>query len=176
MTLVWLAIGLALLAGSAVALYFSTRNDALAAYSSAPACATLADAVAGNDCRYTLTAQITQLGGYGDTTDVYFDVPGQYVPFWMGTVPGTGTSLIAGAQIQVEVWRLKVTRIEGAPTTDNPALDTRPRTLQVIGGLLLILGLGATAGAIFVARRRARVAPGGEPSMNPVAMSDVLWR
>ena len=171
---VWFGIGFALLAGSVVALYSSTKNDALGAYNSAPACATLDDAVAGKSCRYTFTAQVTDLGGDGQSTDVFFDIPGQYTPFWKGTLPDANPSVVVGSEVQVEVWQLKVTRIEGAATTDNPASDTRPRTLQVIGALLLVLGVGATAPAIVGARRRQGYA--ASPTMSPVAMSDVLWR
>ena len=172
--LVWFGIALALLAGAVVALYPSIKNDGLVAYNSAPACTTLDDAVAGKSCRYTFTAQVTDLGGDGRSTDVFFDVPGQDIPFWKATLPDTNPAVVVGSQVQVEVWQLKVTRIEGAPTTDNPATDSRLATLQVIGAILLVLGVGATAAGIVAARRRHGNA--ASPTMSPVAMSDVLWR
>ena len=172
--LVWFGIALALLAGSAAALYSSTKNDALVAYNSAPACATLDDAMAGKSCRYTFTAQVTDLGGRGQTTDVFFDTPGQYTSFWMGTLPNANPPVVVGSQVQVEVWQFKDTRIEGAATTDNPVNDSRPRALQVIGAILLLFGVGATAAGIAGARRRPGHA--ASPTMSPVAMSDVLWR
>jgi hypothetical protein len=171
---VWFGIGIALLAGSALAFYSSTKNDAVVAYNSAPACATFDDAVAGKSCIYTITAQVTQVGGDTSTTEIDFQIPGQSIPYYQAKLPGTATSLRPGDQVQVEFWGLKVTRLDGAPTTNNPASDTPPRTLQVIGALLLLLAVGATGAGIVAARRRQGHA--ASPTMSPVAMSDVLWR
>jgi hypothetical protein len=76
--------------------------------------------------------------------------------------------------VQVEVWRLRVTKLDGANTTANPANDPRPGTLLVIGLLVLPLGLGGTVWAIVAARHHDRAT--AMPTMSPVAMSDVLWR
>jgi hypothetical protein len=175
LTLVWLAIGLGLLAGSAAALYFSSQSDALTAYRSAPACATFADAVAGESCRYTVTARVKQVFGDSGSADVYFDVPGQYSQFWMATLGAGDTWPSEGDQVQIEVWQGKVTRIGSTNTYDNPASDPRLKTLFAIGLLLLPFGLGATAwGIVRLRRSNGQATP--PPTMSPVAMSDVLWR
>src|SRR5689334_2016841 len=105
--LVWLVLGPALLAASATALYFSSRNDALTAYNSAPACSTFADAVAGKDCRYTTTATVSMVIGLENAVEVYFDVPGRYSPFFTARLPVSETSLTEGDQVQVELWQSK---------------------------------------------------------------------
>ena len=175
LTMVWLAIGLGLLAASATALYFSGRNDALNAYRSAPACASIADAVAGLSCRYTVTASVTQVVGDPGSTDVYFDVPGQYSPFFVARLALSDPSPGQGDLTQVELWQGRVTRIGGNNTLDNPAADPRLGTSLVIGLLLLPFGLGATTWGIVRLRRR-RDGSAASPTMSPVAMSDVLWR
>lgn len=178
---VGLAIGLGLLAGAGAALYFSTQNDLLKSYNAAPGCASLADAAAGKDCRYTATATVTQLGGDDHGTSVYLDVQGPYSPFFVArlTREVQVDTLVPGSQAQVELWRFRVTKFDGAITSDNPASDPRPGTLLVIGLLLLPLGLGATGWGLVAAVRQLRAAPGegtATPTMSPVAMSDVLWR
>jgi hypothetical protein len=174
LTLVWLAIGLGLLTGSAAALYFASQNDALTAYRSSPACATFADAVAGDSCRYTVTARVKQVFEDTGSADVYFEVPGQYSPFFMATLGAGDTWPSVGDQVQIELWQGKVTRIGSTNTYENPASDPRNKTLLAIGVLLLPFGVGATAWGIIRARRRGAAAP--SPTMSPVAMSDVLWR
>jgi hypothetical protein len=79
-----------------------------------------------------------------------------------------------GDRVRVEFWQFKVTKLDGVLTVDHPANDSRPRTLLVIGLLLLPLSLGAMGTGIVAARRRA--AATAAPTMSPVAMSDVLWR
>jgi hypothetical protein len=176
-----LAIGLGLLMGAIAALYFSTQNDLLTSYKAAPYCPALADAAAGKDCRYSAAATVTQLAGDGGGTSVYFSVLGPYTPLFEARLPPDiqTDALVPGSQVQVELWRLRVTKFNGANTADNPANDPRPGTLLVIGLLVLPLGLGATGWGIVAAGRRARAAHGQEtatPSMSPVAFSDVFWR
>jgi len=176
-----LAIGLGLLVGAIAALYFSTQNDLLTSYKAAPPCAALADAAAGEDCRYTAAATVTELVGDENGPYVYLRVQGPYTPFFEAHLAGEVQSdlLVPGSLVQVELWRLRVTKFDGANTADNPANDPRPGTLLVIGLLVLPLGLGATGWGIVAARRQARAAQGQEtatPSMSPVAFSDVFWR
>jgi hypothetical protein len=135
----------------------------------------LADAVAGDDCRYTTNARVTQVSGDNAIDEVYFDVPDQYTPFFLGRTTSSDVVPLVGDQVKVEFWRLKVTRLGGAPTVDNPASDPRPGNLLVIGLLLLALGVGATGWGIVTARRQA-LTPTPAVGMGPVAMSDVLWR
>jgi hypothetical protein len=171
-----LAIGLGLLIGAIAALYFSTQNDLLTSYKAAPECPALADAAAGKDCRYTAAATVTQLDGVEGGTLVYFSVKGAYTPFFGARLPREAQTdaLVPGSQVQVELWRLRVTKFDGANTADNPANDPRPGTLLVIGLLVLPLGLGVTGWAIVSARHHDRAT--AMPTMSPVAMSDVLWR
>lgn len=172
-TVVWLFLGLGLLAGSAAALYFSGGNDLQAAYDSAPTCATFADAEAGKNCRYTATATVTNVVMGSGGVEVYFQVPGSYFPRFSATL--RDTSLRDGDQVQVEFWQLKVTRMAGAITVDNPANYTLPGVLRAIGLLLLPLGVCAAAWGV-VKMRKIGGRGGPAPGMGPVAMSDVLWR
>jgi hypothetical protein len=186
LTVAWLVIGLGLLAGSAVALYYSTQNALLSAYNAAPACA--ADAAAGNDCRLTTTATVTEITSDNGITEVYFDVPGkysptavpgEYSPIFRAVLPAADTTLAPGDQVRVELWELKVTKVVGMLTADNPAMDPRPGTLRVIALLLLPFGLAASAWGAVRARRQIQGTPGETatgPGMGPLAGSDVLWR
>jgi hypothetical protein len=174
---IWLAIGLALLGAGVAAIYFSTRNDLLTSYRDAPACTALDDALAGKDCRYTATATVTEISGDPGGSAVFFDLPGSYSPFYWAVLPrGTRTdsSLSVGSQVQVELWRYRVTRLAGEATAANPENDPRPGNLLAIGGLLSLLGLAAG----IAAGRAWRVdhsQPARVGEMNPVATSDALW-
>ena len=172
--LVGLIVGPGLLAASLAALYFSTRNDDLTAYRAAPPCASFEDAVAGKDCRYTMTATVSEVVADNTVDSIYFDVPRHYSPFFVARVAAGDVPVGAGDQAQVEVWRLKVTKIDGIATHDNPATDPRVTNLRIIGLLLLPLAVAAIGGSVVAARRPTATA--GSPTMSPVAMSDVLWR
>ena len=168
--------------GSASALYLSTRNDALTAYNSTPACVSVEDAVAGKDCRYTGTATVSAITPDVDGTNAYVDVSGVYIPSLRARV-GSGftqvPSLSVGDQVTVEVWRSRVTRLAGAATLDNPVNDPTPDTSRVIGFLLAPLGLGAIVGAVVTGRKSSRSnrdGAGPQPSLAPVGVSDALWR
>lgn len=158
------------------AIVFSTRNDALAAYRAAPACASLDQAEAGKACRITETATITLVAFDGVTseTDVYFAFPGPYIPPSPARLP-TGTivtwTVAVGEQVPVEVWGYRVTKIAGVPTVDNPANDPGPTNLRITGVLLVVLG-GAAALALIFLRRLST----SSSNLAPVAISDVLWR
>jgi hypothetical protein len=176
-----LAAGLGLLTGAIVALYFSTQNALLTSYNAAPTCPALADAAAGRDCRYTTTATVTEVFGDDHGTSVDFDLQGSYSPFPAARLPRDvqTDTLVPGSQVQVELWRHRVTKFDGARTADNPALDPRPGNLLVIGLLLLPLGVGATVWGIVHALHQVRGGQGqatASPTMSPVAFSDVLWR
>lgn len=177
--IVWLVIGLGLLTASATALYFSSRNDELTAYNAAPLCATFADAAAGQNCRYTTTVTVTDIGGDNEVLYIALAEPNQSGSPFVARLPVRDTPLRDGDQVPAEFWGLKVTKLGGELTVDHPANDRRPRTLLVIGLLLLPLALGATAwGALSM--RRWHQGPHDEatasPSMGPLAGSDVLWR
>lgn len=174
---VWLAIAFALLTGALASFYFSTRNDSLSAYQSAPTCASLDDAAAGKNCRFSTAAIVTQVTGDANQMEVYFNIPGPYGPYYRATLPGAAvpnSSISAGSQVQVEVWGYRVTKLGGVATADNPQNDPRPGTFFLIGLLLGPLGLIAV-----VAARRTWRDDQSRPSagtMNPVATSDLLWR
>lgn len=172
-----MAISLGLVAGSAAALYFSSRNDLLTAYNSSPACATFADAMAGGDCRYTASGMVTQVIDENGSVEVELYVPGLYA-FSAAKLPMNDKPLTQGDPVEVEFWDMKVTRLDGMATADNPANDPRSGTLLVIGLLVLPLGLGATAWGIVAARRHMRGTTESmlTPGMGPLAGSDVLWR
>jgi hypothetical protein len=176
-TIVWLVIGLTLLGAAVVALYSATRNDRLAAYHSAPPCASLESANGGADCRYIATGTVTFVAGdTGDTVTVYFDVPGSFSPFF-GARLSRGGPVNVGDSVQIELWEGRVTKLGGESTDDNPENDPLPRLLVAIGALVMPLGLGALAWGFIRARRERR---GGELTsegdMSPLAMSDVLSR
>lgn len=174
-TVVLTAIGVALLSAAVAAIFASSRNDLLDSYNSAPTCAGLSDAVVGKDCRYTTTATVN--GIFGDPGGVWvdFDIPGTYTPFSSAMLPNREppSSLSVGSQVQVEIWRLRVTRIADATTAANPVNDTRPGDLLEIGLLLIPLSLAALVWAALIIQR-GRGAE-GEPTMSPVAISDALW-
>ena len=174
---VWLAIAFALLTGAVGSFYFSTRNDSLSAYESAPTCASLDDAAAGTNCRFSTTAIVTQVTADTNRMDVYFNVPGSYTPgYWTTLQSGAApdSSMRAGDKVQVEFWGYRVTRLGGVATADNPQNDPRPGTYLLIGLLLAPLGLIALVAARRTWRAGQSRPPGG--TMNPVATSDLLWR
>lgn len=180
--LIPLAIGLALLAAGVAALYLSTRNDLLNSYNSAPTCVAFADAVAGQNCRYTGTATVTAIEPDGGGVSVYFDVPGPHSGFFWARLPldaQTASSISVGSPVSVEFWRFHVTRLGGAATADNPVNDPRPGDFLAIGLLITALGLGASIWAIVIARdadRGARSRLTIAATMSPIATSDALWR
>lgn len=173
---VWLAITLILLAGAVASFYFSLQNYALSAYESAPSCASLGEAEAGKNCRFSTVAIVTQVTGATNQMEVYFDIPAPYSPYYRATLSSDavlGSSIGAGSQVQVEVWGYRVTRVAGLATTDNPQNDPRPGTFLVIGVLLIPLGLIAAVAALRTWRDGQSRPPSG--TMNPVATSDLLW-
>ena len=177
-----MVIGFALMAGAGVALFASTSSAAIVAYESAPTCAGIAEAQAGKACRYTATATVTAISGTPDVTYVSFELPA-YGPFLMAEMPpNTGTdsgwSLVVGGPAQVELRGARVTRVDGAPTSDNPERDPRPGTMRSIAFLLAALGLGFIAWALLRARARRNGRDGGtgiQMGLGPVAVGDGLW-
>jgi hypothetical protein len=177
-----LAIGLGLLAAGVAALYFSTRNELLTSYKSAPTCTAFEDAMAGKDCRYTGTGTVTDISPESAGVSVYFDAPGPYSPFFRARLPletQPNSSISVGSQVPIEFWRFRVTKFAGAATADNPVNDPRPRDLLEIGLLITALGLGASIWAIVTARD-ADLGAGSQltmaATMSPIATSDALWR
>lgn len=174
--MVGLVITLLVAGAGCVAIFFSTRNDALAAYNAAPACASLGEAEAGKGCRITETATITLVAwdGVMSETDIYFAFPGPYIPPSPARLPAgilVTRTVAVGAQVPVEVWGYRVTKIAGVTTEDNPANDPRPGNLRITGVLLAVLGCAAAL-ALMLLRRLST----SSSSMAPIAMSDVLWR
>ena len=168
----WLAVGVALLTGAGAAIYSSRDDTQLRSYTAAPPCASLDDALAGKDCRYTTTARVTDSMGDGGGTDLDFEIPGTAGPSYMARVP-SDTSIAVGSQVQVEFWMMRVTKVGNTTTADNPANDPRSDYLLEIGLLLAFLGIGA----LFMARRMWRD-DHDQTSMNatltPVAASDLM--
>ena len=177
-----LSIGLALLVFGVAALYFSTRNDLLNSYNSAPICADFADAVAGKNCRYTGQATVTNVSPDSGGAFIDFAVPGSIQPVFRARLPlgaQPNSSISLGSQVLVEFWRFRVTRLAGAATADNPVNDPGPGDLLTIGLLITALGLGASIWAIAIARdadRGARSQLTIAATMSPIATSDALWR
>jgi MYXO-CTERM domain-containing protein len=169
---VWLALGVALLTAAGVAIYASRDDSRLRAYAVAPACASLDEALAGNDCRFTTTAIVTDIIGDGGGTDLDLEIPGTFGPGYTARIPGQ-TSITNRSQVQVEFWMQRVTKVGNTTTADNPASDPRSDYLLEIGLLLALLALGA----LFMARRLWRDDE-SQPSMNaaltPVAASDLM--
>ena len=160
----------------------STPSADAKAYESAPTCAGIVEAQAGKACRYTATATVTAISGSPDLTYVSFELPA-YGPFLTAAMPpnaGTdsGWSLVVGGPAQVELWRARVTRVDGAPTNDNPESDPRPGTMRSIAFLLAALGLGFIAWALLRARARRNGREGGigvQVGLGPIAVGDGLW-
>jgi hypothetical protein len=174
---IWLVIGIVLLIGAAAALYFSRDDSQLRAYSSAPACASVDEAIAGKDCRYTAMATVTGINGDGSSTYVSFDLVGEsYTPFGDAAVPRSvqpDVEIPIGSQVQVVIWRQQVTRIANLTTAANPVNDPRQGNLGAIGLLLLLLG----AGALLMARRMWRDDSGQlstAAALKPVAAIDLM--
>jgi hypothetical protein len=167
----WLAVGVALLTGAGAAIYSSRDDSRLRAYTAASPCASLDDALAGKDCRYTTTARVTASVREWGGTRLYLEDLGTFSPY-DALVPGD-TSIAVGGQLQVEFWMVRVTKVGNTTTADNPANDPRPVYLLEIGLLLTLLGIGA----LFMARRMWRD-DDGQPSMSatltPVAASDLM--
>lgn len=172
--IVGVAVSVLAVGAGCATIYLSTFNSALKAYNSAPPCASLGQALAGDNCRITEPATITQITWDGDTSEIYFAFRGPYIPptparlpagnFFMGAVE-------VGAQVPVEVWGHRVTRIAGVSTADSPANDPRPVNLRITGALLVVLGC-ATLLALMMWRR----IPDSSPGMSPIAVSDAIWR
>src|SRR5690349_21531930 len=135
---VWLAVGVVLVAGAGAAIYSSRDDTQLRAYTAAPPCASLDDALAGKDCRYTVAATITDSGRDTAGTELFFTIRGTSDPAYFAVVPGD-TSITVGNQVQVEFWRMRVTKVGNTITADNPASDPRAGNLLEIGVLLALL-------------------------------------
>jgi hypothetical protein len=79
--------------------------------------------------------------------------------------------------VQVELWSGHVTRVDEAITTDNP--ESLPAGILAWLSVILVgLGLGVIMWVLLIARR---MRPDDGPHstvgvMNPVAVSDMLWR
>jgi hypothetical protein len=172
--IVGLALGILTVVAGCAAIYLSTRNDALAAYNSAAACASLADAEAGRECRITEPATIISLvASDSNTTDIYFAFAGRYTPSSPATLPDGITvsqNLTVGTQVPVEVWGTRVTRIAGIATMDNPVNDPAPGALRIIGFLLVVTGF-----AVPLTPRLWDRLPKSSPG-NAIAVADALWR
>jgi hypothetical protein len=172
--IVGLVISIPAVSAGCAAIYLSTFNSALNAYNSAPRCASLGEAEAGKDCRISEPATITQVRRDGDTADIYFGLPGPYIPSSPARLPAgvvvSGTVAV-GAEVPIEVWGYRVTKIAGVTTADNPENDPRPVNLRITGALLAVLGC-ATALALMMWRRF----PASSPDMSPIAVSDAIWR
>jgi hypothetical protein len=154
------------------AIYSSRDDTQLRSYNAAPLCASLDDALAGKDCRYTVAATITDSAGDGTGTDLFFDIPGASGGSYWARVPGN-TSLTVGSQVQLEFWMMRVTKVGNTITVDNPAGDPRSGNLLEIGLLLALLGIGA----LLMARRSwrdDRNQPSTGAALRPIATSDLL--
>ena len=168
--IVGLAISALLIGAGGAAIYLSTRNPALDAYNSAPTCASLQDAAAGKDCRFTESATITD--GTGTSLSyINFAFPGAYVPYGYARLPdGLFLSQVAGDRVAVEVWGYRVTKIAGHATADNPANDPTQSDLRTTGVVLAVIGFGAT----LITLLSWRGSPPSSPGV-PIAVSDALW-
>lgn len=174
--MIGLAISILAVGGGCAGIYLSTRNDALAAYNAAPACASLGEAETGKNCRITETATITLVTWDGDKseTDVYFAFPGPYLPpspARLSAGIGAAPTFATGAQVPVEVWGYRVTRIAGVTTVDNPANDPQLANLRITGVFLAVVGCIAAIALIFLRRLST-----SSSSMTPIAVSDAIWR
>jgi hypothetical protein len=169
------AISLALLGGAATAIYFSRSDPLVSSYNSAPACATLADAEAGQNCRFTATATVTEIDGTGDGVSVYFQLPGSFAGYSRAGLPAgvqPDSSIGVGSTVRVEVWGLHVTKLGDVNTVDNPASDPTFAHLLQIGLLLALFGVIAVVWAVL--RTRSASEPAA-PSLNPIATSDAIF-
>ena len=171
--LVGLALGILTVGAGCTVIYLSTRNDALAAYNSAPACASLGEVEAGRQCRITAPATITLVTFDSSTTDVYFSFAGQYTPSSPAMLSDgivVSQNLDVGTQVPVEVWGDRVTRIAGTATADNPVNDPLPESLRIIGVLLVVIGF-----AIPLTPKLWDRLPKSSPG-TAIAIADALWR
>ena len=175
---IFLVIGAGLVILGAAAGYAAFSDHQLqSSYQSAPSCARLEDALAGNDCRYTGKATVASISDEVGTVGVYFAEADTTL---IATFPGMSeTVLQTPDDMQVELWSRHVTRVEDAITTDNP--ESIPvGILAWMGAILSGLGIGVLLWVLLVVRRRG-VRPEDGPAspvgvMNPVAASDMLWR
>lgn len=174
--IVGVVITLLVAGAGGVAIFLSTRNDALAAYNAAPACASLDEAETGKDCRITETATVRLVAwdNVASETDIYFAFPGPYIPPSPARLPSGAVvtrTLAIDDQVPVEVWGYRVTKIADMTTADNPANDPRPANLRITGVLMVVLGCAAAL-ALMLLRRLST----SSSSLAPIAMGDVLWR
>jgi hypothetical protein len=171
---IMLAIGLALLGGAAAAIFSSQSDPLINSYNSAPTCASLADAAAGKNCRFTSTATVTQIQGNGETVSVYFSLPGPPTGFWVAILVQPDSSISEGSTVPVEVWGsgMRVTKLGDTNTVDNPTSDPTFGRLLQIGLLLAVFGVIAVVWAVVRTRNSGEPAA---PSLNPIATSDAIF-
>jgi hypothetical protein len=153
-----LILALILLVAAGLGLLSSrAAQDNLGSYKSAPACATVLDDT--SSCRLRTQAEVSRIEDSTSTTTLRV------------TLTETGANYVAtmnksqapwgGENLNVEIWRANVTRLNDQDTLDNPEVN---RSLDLNGavaviGLLAAICFGvALAGHLQVRSARGRLA------------------
>ena len=139
-------------------------------YHSAPVCASEADALAGEACRYTATATIG-----GGSSSVDFSVDGAPGRTFIARFDNPGWSWSFEQQVQAELWAGRVTLLDGQKTDDNPDSNPPGETLIVVSILIAVMG-AAIAWVGYSGRRGVEDGSAGLGGMNPIGTSGVIYR
>jgi hypothetical protein len=138
-----IAIAVIGLVTALVLLYFDRRDAAeISAYISASVCATPADAIGSESCRYEGRANVVSTRrDIRRYVVVAFDsMPGRtFSSSWPTKTEPDIALLSPGATIDAEVWNGKITKLGGTRTVDSP--ENVPMGLWELSAFLAVLGL-----------------------------------
>ena len=139
-------------------IYFDFHNNAeLKAYHSTASCATPADALSGESCRYTGDATVTGSSGQPVISiDVTFsELPGHtFTSTFSDLDEPSAETVVTGKTETAELWNGRLTRFAGVTTLDNP--EKLPLNLASGGWIIAVFGLVLAAFCIVYACRAWR--------------------
>jgi len=166
-----LFVGAVLLAGGVVSLYAAIPNARnVIAYDSAPPCASVSQAVAAADCRFSGVANVTFVD-YDNSARLV--LPGGSGRVFVGRPPIDASVFFqSGQTVPVELWRGVVTQMAGIQTRDNPELTDNWSTMSGLGVLLTLIGVGLL---VWGVRKWRRPEEADGQTMAPLAVSDALF-
>lgn len=169
-----LFVGAVLLVGGGGAFYSAIPGARLAAsYNGAVPCASVAQAIAGDACRYSGQAQI--LTGPDFDNRVSLQLDGNPDRTFVASFPNpVDPGVYAHQVVSVELWSGNVTRLAGVPTSDDPETSGNWGDALTLAGICAALGLVLI---IWGIRRRRDDDDAGapEPGLAPVSVAGTIF-